>query len=184
MSLRAFLPALLVLSAACSHSTSTDLPPGVLMRQDFDSLNGWNGVLADPATSLLSTAVAHSGRCSARVGGATEYGLGFQMPLGELIKKRPRTLEVSYWCYRVDAAGNAATVVCTVKRPSTNQQLLWQGADLSKEVAKDRQWTKITQRIDLPTETDFSDLLHIYTWRGAAVGDVYFDDLEVRAIPD
>jgi hypothetical protein len=160
------------------------LPPDVLLRQDFDSLNGWNNQLANETISPLSTAVAHSGRCSAHVNGALEYGPGFAMPLGMLVKTRPKALEISYWCYRINAAGSAATLAVVIDRPTTQKQLLWKGADLSKEFEKDKTWTQVIQRVDLPAEVDIADVLHLYPWRGGATSDVYFDDLQVRTLTE
>ncbi len=179
--------ALLLLSVvACSSPAAlpTD-DPDVLISQDFDSLNGWVGTVADAsAANTLTTLAAHSGRCAARIGGAVEYGVSFTAPLGQLLKRRPKALEVSYWCYRTDASGNAATLVCTITRPSTKQQLYWKGANMAEDVKRDRYWTKVTQRIDIPAEVDFSDELRLYPWRGAATSDVYFDDLQLRVIND
>ncbi len=179
------LASLLLGSAACGSPKAPERDPEVLLAQDFEALNGWAGVLADDSPgATLSVAVAHSGRCAARVGGTAEYGLGFAAPFRLLTKKRPKSLEISYWCYRTDTTGNAATMVCTIVRPSTKQQLYWKGADLQKEIREDHTWTKITQRIDIPAEVDFSDTFRLYAWRGAAGSDVFFDDLQVRQLPD
>lgn len=178
-----FLPFVLLIGACASPAREAQIPD-VLIRQDFESLGGWVSIgRANARTALLSTRVAHSGRCAARVGGVVEYGLGFTSPLGRLTKRRPEVLEISYWCYRLDAGGNGATLVCAIEHPSTRQQLHWQAANLSKEVSRNRTWTRITQRIEIPAQAEFSDVLHFYPWRGAATSEVYFDDIEVRLLP-
>jgi hypothetical protein len=177
-----FLLPLLVAVAGCSSESKpmTD----VIIMQDFDSLNGWNGLTADVEASSLSTAQAHSGKYAAKVGGSVEYGQGYVVPLGQLIRKKPKALEITYWCYRADTKGYAATLVCSIERPSTSKQLLWKGADLTKEASKERSWTKVTQRVDIPAEIDFSDVIRFYPWRGVSIGDTYFDDLQVRALSE
>lgn len=181
---RCFLALLsLIFISGCTPSPSP--AGGALLRQDFDALVNWNGIVADGSPgALLSTDAAHSGRYAARVGGTVKYGLGFKAPLGQLIQRRPRALEISYWGYRSDASGAGATLVCSITRPSSGKQFYWHAYNLSKAPARERTWVQVKERIELPAEANFSDVIAIYPWRGGKVGEALLDDLTLRALPE
>ena len=93
------------LLTACSSADDGAISTNVLVRNDFEQLDGWV-----PVNPSLTTEFAHSGRYSTKVGGDIEYSLTFIKPLGLISSKRFRKVKFSAWVYLPDAGAHAASL--------------------------------------------------------------------------
>lgn len=171
---RVLLALPLAVLAACggdSEATSKD----VLMKCDFDVLNGWL-----PDRTSLTRDKAHSGVYSVKVEPGHDFSLNYLSSLGQLSSTRFRGVRFDAWVYLTDA--NSTAQVAFVTKETLD------GKDLDKvyfdysSVKEYGKWVQVSKEVIFPAGTNFNSALLFYLWRAGATSPAYLDDVQLTAL--
>jgi hypothetical protein len=164
----------LALLAACGGSSSAD-NKDLLMKCDFDQLNGWL-----PDRNALTRDKAHSGAYSIKVEPGRDFSLNYLMQLGQLSTSRIRGVRFDGWVFLTDK-NSTANIAFVSKESVEGKDLstIYFGYDSVKEYGK---WVAVSKEIIFPPNTNFNSALLIYLWRGGATTPAYLDDVQLTAI--
>ena len=100
---RAGAAALALLAACTSHDEQAATWIGDLVTaNDYEAVAGWV-----PGATSLTRDHAHSGRYADHVDAAHEWGVTFQLPLGQASVHTLRGLDVEAWAYARNVQGPA-----------------------------------------------------------------------------
>jgi len=171
---RVLLALPLAVLAACggdSEATNKD----VLMKCDFDVLNGW---LPDRAS--LTRDKAHSGTYSIKVEQGRDFSLNYLASLGQLSGTRFRGVRFDAWVYLTDK--NSTAQVALVTKETLD------GKDLDKvyfdysSVKEYGKWVQVSKEVIFPAGTNFNSAFLFYLWRAGATTPAYLDDVQLTAL--
>jgi hypothetical protein len=154
-----------------SCSRDTVYGNGVLMRSDFDHLNGWIG-----DTSSFTRDKAHSGAHSLVVKPGAARSLGYDAVLGQLCSSRPDKIYVSAWIMRTGNQ-NATKLVVEIKDPDAGDQVFREDIDLGKEVQKLSTWQRFEHGVVVPPKVSANAHIMVYLSGAETNQPTYLDDL-------
>lgn len=162
--------------AACGSGSQTTVA-NQIFSNDFESLEGW---LGEQPTPTLTTENAHSGTHSLVVKQGLDYSQSYINLLSRMSTSRPKKIKVIAWVFVPSSAASVHLVV-EINDPTraTDKTLLWQSADLAKEVTKYNEWQQIEKLFDVPAAATATSQFKLYLWRGSSTQPVYLDDLTV-----
>lgn len=180
--MKKWLGILLTASLVACGGEKVEKSANQITSNDFESMEGW---LGDTPSPSLTKEKAHSGAYSVLVRPGLDYGLGYRNILGKMSPSRPEKISISAWVFLPNAQA-AAKLVTEITDPAraANNQLLWQGIDLDKEVKKYNEWQHVEQVITLPATATATSRFQVYLWRAASGEPVYLDDLTISAAGD
>ncbi|SDY15175.1 carbohydrate binding domain-containing protein [Hymenobacter psychrophilus] len=161
---------------ACGENSTQKTEEGVIVQNDFDSLQGWI-----PETPSLNREQAHSGTHSIKVGPGVEYGLTFSSLLGTLSGTKMHKVTINGWVY-LPKINNSASLVFQITDPKQNDdKIIWEPIKLASVVEKSGQWQKFTKEITLPENVSYDHKMSVYLWANNAGEPAYLDDLKIVA---
>ena len=166
----------LLATTGCGGSSSAQDDANLIASNDFEAVIGWAG---DPGT--ISREQAHSGHYAVKVDGGHEFGMGYNLPLGQATARKPHTLRVSGWAYKTDDKSNARLGL-QLFDPATGKEVFGDGIDYSDQVKETRKWVQISKDIKLPDNATSSQQLRVFLWRASASTPAYIDDMRIALI--
>ncbi len=164
--------------SACSAPEADLSEPNILLRNDFESLEGWTST----ESPSLTRERAHSGRYAIKTDQTMEYSLTYSNLLGRLAERRIIKIEVAAWVYATKPAD--AQLVVQINRSLTdNTPLVNQVINLGPAIKTPGEWSQIRQEFTMPATISSENQLRIYLWRVSAPEPIYLDDLVVTSKP-
>ena len=161
---------------SCGGESSAKDDANLIAANDFESVIGWTG-----EQGTVSREQAHSGRYAVKVDGGHEFGMGYNLPLGQATARKPHTLRVSGWAYKTDDKSNARLGL-QLFDPATGKEVFGDGIDYSDQVKETRKWVEISKDIKLPETAASGQQLRVFLWRASASTPAYIDDLRIALI--
>ncbi|MFP4471930.1 MAG: glycosyltransferase family 39 protein [Bacteroidales bacterium] len=168
------LSAVSLYSKAVSDSCIAPPDPLFVFKNDFETVDLWNG---NPAQ--WDTVFAHSGDYSYRIDEGVEYGPGITLANNQpegLKLKGISEIEVSISAYSPDSL-NKILVVISAENPETGP-VKWRGRNIAY-FTEPGSWGKVFFYYQLPGEISESDRIKIYIWNPERK-IAYIDDFEIR----
>lgn len=160
---------------SCGGSAAED-DANLIASNDFEAVVGW---MADPNT--VSREKAHSGHYSVKVDAGHEFGMGYNLPLGQATARKPHKIRLSAWAYMTDDK-SAARLGMQLFDPAAGKETFGDGIKYAEQVKEARKWVKITKDITLPETATSSQQLRVFLWRDGATSPAYLDDLRVSLL--
>ncbi|WP_201977650.1 carbohydrate binding domain-containing protein [Hymenobacter rubidus] len=164
-----------LLLAACSDKDAAAVQGTVVTRNDFESIQGWNGT--DDAT--ISSERAHSGKYAVRVGPANEFGYTYIRSLGKMSIAKVKAVTVSAWVWVPSAQATSSLVVEITHSPEINKPVFYGRMPLVDAVKKFKEWQQVSQTFTLPDSVQTTNQFKCYLWRAGATENVYADDITI-----
>ncbi|MDO7847952.1 hypothetical protein Q5H92_16420 [Hymenobacter sp. M29] len=173
------LPALLaagLLAAACSGSDGGKWVGDYVTVNDFEAVRGWSDA------SALTRDHAHSGQYATYVDPGREYGITYDLPLGEASVHTLKGVAVEAWAY-LPSPQAKATLEVQVPLPGEGNRMGF--ADrlvLAEQVTEGGKWMRVRKEFAFPAGLPAEAHLRIFLWRGGSAETAYLDDLKVKAL--
>ena len=164
-----------LLLASCSGKEDAVAQGTVLTHNDFENVQGWNGV--DEAT--ISSERAHSGRYAVRVGPANEFGCTYIRSLGKMSVAKIRAVTVSAWVWVPSAQATSSLVVEIAHSPEVNKPVFYGSIPLISAAKKFREWQQVSQTFTLPDSAQATNQFKCYLWRAGSTENVFTDDITI-----
>jgi hypothetical protein len=165
----------LFIAISCSKSSPID-DANLIAFNDYESVIGW---VADNGT--VTREQAHSGRYSVKVDDSHEFGMGFSLPLGKAISRKPNKIRISGWAYMTDAK-STARLGLQLFDPVAGKEAFGDGINFADDIKSPKKWTEISKEIVLPTSTSRTQEIRVFLWRGGASSPAYIDDLRIELV--
>lgn len=164
---------LAVLAACGGDSTANN--KDVLMKSDFDALNGWL-----PDRAALTRDKAHSGAYSIKVEPGRDFSLNYLAQLGQLSGSRIRGVRFDGWVFLTDKNAKAQLAFVTKEAPDGKDiEATYFNYDTVNEYGK---WVAVSKEIIFPATTNYNSALLVYLWRAGATSPAYLDDVQLTAL--
>ncbi|MBC8082019.1 MAG: carbohydrate binding domain-containing protein [Hymenobacter sp.] len=168
---------MLGLLSACSSGPGQGQWVGdYITTNDFESVLGWG---ADAVSLTLDH--AHSGRHAVQVGPGHEYGLTYNLPLGQASVHQLTGVEMEAWVY-VPSAQASGALALQIIDASNGKVTHAEYFTLTEQVQEYGEWRPVRKRFMLPTGLSNDLHLRMYLWRNNSPEAVYLDDLRVKAL--
>ncbi|MDB5234646.1 MAG: hypothetical protein JWR44_1639 [Hymenobacter sp.] len=170
------IAALATTLGACSKNNSSDMPEGMVTRNDFENVQGWSGA-NEPS---VTTEKAHSGKYSVVTKPQIDFGYTYARTLGQMTGGKPKKLTVTGWAWVPDKDANATIVVDIKHSPTNGSQVYYAGMELARTVKKFNEWQEVSKTFVLPDSIASINQCKVYMWRGSSPRPVYLDDVTIQ----
>ncbi|GAA4350909.1 hypothetical protein GCM10023185_09080 [Hymenobacter saemangeumensis] len=161
---------------ACSTDSSSDMPTGMITRNDFENTQGWGG--ANEPT--VTTEKAHSGKYSITVNPQYEFSHTYIRTLGQMTGGKPKKMTVTAWAWVPDKESTAVIVVDIKHSPENGAQVFYETLDLVPAVQEFKAWRKVSKTFNLPDSIASTNQCKVYLWRGSSPRPVFVDDVSIE----
>jgi hypothetical protein len=163
--------------AGCADSDAGHWVGDYVTANDFEAVRGWT-----PDASGLTRDHAHSGQYATFAGPGHDYGLTYDLPLGDASVHTLKGVAVEAWVY-LPHPQDAASLEVQVALPGGENRLGFAGSlKLPEQVSEGAKWTRVRQEFAFPAGLPGEAHLRIFLWRNNSQETVYLDDLRVKAL--
>lgn len=163
-----------LLGCLASCSSAVDSENKIVVKNDFDMLDGWGTC----ANNSITKERAHSGKYSIKVDQNVEFSVGFQKPLLELMPDKPKKLKLTSWVYSPSPDGKAVIEFDVIDLD--NRKISDASYKLEEKLRSYKQWVKIKKVITIPDNVQPNHQLRLFLWRANATVPVFMDDITIE----
>lgn len=174
--LLASFAALGLLATSCKGSDSEVSVPNQIAFNDYEAVVGWTS-----NTESITRERAHSGIYSVKVGGPTEFGMGYGLELSKAVDHKPHKIHLEAWGFMTDPKATAR-LGFQLYDPAQNKEVFGDGIDYSTAVQTPGKWIKISKDITLPDNTSSAQQMRVFLWRAGASSPAYVDDIRISEV--